>query len=159
MNLRRRPCQEQTLLGMSEHQASWGEGSCFLGRLLPKVPPLAPRSRLDDADTCGKTSLDGPLGNQSETDSREHWEKKACDADPRDLDSNSALGPWTSHFSLDMGFFLCKPLKDISTASLKSPEYWWLFHASPPDLFNFFFLINCQHFKIWRALENLEILL
>lgn len=127
------------------------------GRLLPEVPPLAPRLRLDDADSCGKTSLDGPCGGQSETDSREHWEKKACDADPRDLDSNSALGPWTSHFSLDIGFLLCKLFKDISTASLKSPEYWWLFNANPPDLF--FFLINCQHFKIWRALENLEILL
>lgn len=159
MNLRRRPCQEQPLLGMSERQASRGEGSYFLGRLLPEGPLLAPRSRLDDADTCGKTSLDGPLGSQSETNSRQHWKKKACDGDPRDLDSNPALGPWTSHFSLDMGFLLCKSLRDISRASLKSPECWWLFSASPRDLFNFFFLINCQHFKIWRALENLEILL
>lgn len=138
MNLRRPPCQEQPILGMHECQASRGEGSCFLGRLLPEVPPLAPQLSLDDADTCVKTSLDGPLGSQPETDSRQHWEKKACDGDPRDLDSNPALGPWTSHFSLDVGFLLCKPLKDISTASLKSPECWWLFNSSPPDLFNFF---------------------
>lgn len=31
MNLRRRPWQEQPLLGMHEHQASRGEGSCSWG--------------------------------------------------------------------------------------------------------------------------------
>lgn len=85
-------------------------------------------------------------------------EKRDCDGRHGDLGSNPALGSWTSHFSLDLGFLISKPQRHKHSIS-QVPRKLVAFQLQPSDVPKKLFSNELQTFQnLECSHENLEIL-